>query len=128
MLTLSPPLQAAVVQAAWRAGVQSLLCSEDYGHGELAAAVSALARGERYSGPAFSRFLSSTGPEVDDLTLREREVLQHLAAGLTNRQIAEQLQIAEVTARDHVNRILQKLKASNRGAAAALAVRLGLVR
>ncbi len=127
VLTLTPPVPAAVVQAAWRAGVQSLLCSDDYGHGELAAGMAALANGERYCGPAFRDLVESAGPEPEDLTLREQDVLQHLASGLTNRQIAEQLQIAEVTARDHVNRILQKLRVQNRGAAAALAVRLGLV-
>lgn len=61
------------------------------------------------------------------MTRRELEVLPLLAEGCTNRQIAERLQIAEVTARDHVQRILQKLQVSDRTAGAALAVRLGLV-
>ena len=72
--------------------------------------------------------LQSDGAAPDALSRRELEVLPLLADGLTNRQIAARLQIAEVTARDHVQRILQKLQVSDRAAAAALAVKLGLVR
>lgn len=60
------------------------------------------------------------------LTEREREVLALVAEGLTNRRIAERLVVAEVTARDHVQRILRKLELPDRKAAAALARRLGL--
>ena len=72
--------------------------------------------------------LQGDGDAPDALSRRELEVLPLLADGLTNRQIAARLQIAEVTARDHVQRILQKLQVSDRAAAAAMAVRLGLVR
>ena len=60
------------------------------------------------------------------ITAREREVLQLLAAGRTNREIATALVIAEKTASVHVSRILAKLDASNRGEAAAIARRLGV--
>ena len=59
------------------------------------------------------------------ITTREREVLELLAEGRTNRQIAETLVIAEKTASVHVSRILAKLGARNRGEAAAIARRLG---
>jgi DNA-binding CsgD family transcriptional regulator len=62
------------------------------------------------------------------LTPREREVLEHLAQGETNRQIADALFISARTAGVHVSHILGKLDASNRGEAAAIAHRLGLVR
>jgi DNA-binding CsgD family transcriptional regulator len=62
------------------------------------------------------------------LTAREREVLQHLALGETNRQIADALFISTRTAGVHVSHILSKLSAANRGEAAAIAHRLGLVR
>ena len=61
-------------------------------------------------------------PEPDapyGLTPRELEVLAHLAAGRTNRQIAETLYISPRTAGVHVSRILAKLGASTRGEAAA---------
>jgi DNA-binding NarL/FixJ family response regulator len=58
---------------------------------------------------------------------REREVLAYLARGLTNRQISDQLGISEHTVHRHVTNILRKLALSSRAAAAAYAVRIGLV-
>jgi DNA-binding CsgD family transcriptional regulator/tetratricopeptide (TPR) repeat protein len=63
-----------------------------------------------------------------DLTDREREVLELLCEGATNRRIARQLFISEKTVSIHVSRILAKLHAANRGEAAAIAHRAGLVR
>jgi DNA-binding CsgD family transcriptional regulator len=60
------------------------------------------------------------------LTRREREVLVHVAAGRTNRQIAEALFIGERTAGIHVSNILGKLGVARRTEAAAVAHRLGL--
>ena len=129
LMAMERPLQPALVQAVWRAGVHALVCSDDYGDGELARALSAVNQGDRYYGQAFSEFLDlSLRPISDALSRRELEVLPLLAEGLTNRQIATRLQIAEVTARDHVQHILHKLQVSDRAAAAALAVRLGVAR
>jgi DNA-binding CsgD family transcriptional regulator len=61
------------------------------------------------------------------LTPREREVLLHLAAGRTNRQIAEALYISPRTAGVHVSRILAKLGASTRGEAAAAGRLAGVI-
>ena len=61
------------------------------------------------------------------LTAREREVLQHLAEGLSNREIAERLFISPKTTSIHVSNILRKLGARSRTQAAAMAERLGLV-
>ncbi|WP_258036973.1 helix-turn-helix transcriptional regulator [Streptomyces sp. SM14] len=61
------------------------------------------------------------------LTARERDVLALVAAGRSNRQIAEALYIAPKTASVHVSNILAKLEVSSRGEAAALAHRLRLV-
>ncbi|WP_371674387.1 AAA family ATPase [Streptomyces sp. NBC_00289] len=60
------------------------------------------------------------------LTSRERDVLRLVAAGRTNRQIAEELFISPKTASVHVSNILGKLGVSGRGEAAAVAHRLGL--
>lgn len=60
------------------------------------------------------------------LTTREREVLRRVAAGYTNRRIAEELFISPKTASVHVSNILAKLAVSSRGEAAALAHRLRL--
>jgi len=60
------------------------------------------------------------------LTRRETEVLELLAAGRTNRQIAQQLTIADKTVRNHVSAILAKLQANDRTEAALIAARHGL--
>lgn len=59
------------------------------------------------------------------LTQRQAEVLRSLAQGLTNKEIARQLQVSEWTVRHHVSAILDKLDVSNRGRAAMFARRLG---
>jgi DNA-binding NarL/FixJ family response regulator len=67
---------------------------------------------------------------VDDpfgLTPRERQVLELIARGATNREIGAQLFMAEKTASVHVSRILAKLDVHSRTQAAGVAHRLGLV-
>ena len=71
---------------------------------------------------------TETGGEDDlgvGLTAREQEVLGLLAGGLTNREIGEALFISEKTASVHVSNILGKLGVGGRGAAVAMALRLG---
>jgi DNA-binding NarL/FixJ family response regulator len=64
---------------------------------------------------------------MGELTAREREVLSLLADGLTNRQIAERLVVSEHTVHRHVTNLLRKLDLPSRTAAAAHAVRSGLL-
>jgi DNA-binding NarL/FixJ family response regulator len=66
-------------------------------------------------------------PTLPGVTPREREVLRLLAEGLTNRQIAERLVVSEHTVHRHVTNILRKLGLPSRAAAAALAVRAGML-
>jgi LuxR family maltose regulon positive regulatory protein len=76
------------------------------------------------------RILASAGGgrlAPGELTPREREVLRLLADGLTNRQIAERLVVSEHTVHRHVTNLLRKLDVPTRTAAAALAVRSGLL-
>lgn len=63
----------------------------------------------------------------DDLSEREREVLCLLGQGMTNREIAQRLHIAENTVKNHLRSILQKLGLDNRVQAALYAIRNGLV-
>jgi DNA-binding NarL/FixJ family response regulator len=67
------------------------------------------------------------GDEVDALTAREREVLELLALGLSNKSIADRLGVSVHTVKFHVNSILAKLGADSRTAAVASALRRGLV-
>ena len=60
------------------------------------------------------------------LTQREGEVLRHLASGLTNKQIAEELHISYETIKEHVQHVLGKIGVTDRTQAAVWAVRKGL--
>ena len=64
-----------------------------------------------------------TSSPLDELTEREREVLNLLGQGYTNRQIADQLGITANTVKKHVDHILQKLQVSTRAAAVAVSLR-----
>jgi DNA-binding CsgD family transcriptional regulator/tetratricopeptide (TPR) repeat protein len=97
----------------------------------LREAIEALAHRARISPAPPAPSDEELGPatEVDrlGLTPREREVLALVADGRTNRQIAETLFISDSTAGVHVSNILGKLGVANRGEAAAIAFRVGLV-
>jgi DNA-binding CsgD family transcriptional regulator/tetratricopeptide (TPR) repeat protein len=90
------------------------------------------ARREADRASALLRELGAPGRSVthgswDELTGREREVLELICEGLSNAAIAERLVIAPKTAEHHVSRVLAKLGARSRAEAAALAVREGLL-
>jgi DNA-binding CsgD family transcriptional regulator len=74
-----------------------------------------------------ARALEEPSPEPDGLTARQLEVLELLARGLDNRQIASQLGISRRTAKAHVSALLERLGVENRTQAAVTAVRRGLV-
>ncbi len=62
-----------------------------------------------------------------ELTVREKEILQFVADGLSNQEIAAKLYIVEGTVKNHLHNILEKLHLQNRVQAAAFAIREGLV-
>jgi DNA-binding NarL/FixJ family response regulator len=61
------------------------------------------------------------------LTRREREVLQQAALGMSNRQIGEELQIAEQTVKNHLSNAMRKLAICDRTSAVVLAMGQGLI-
>ena len=123
----------ASVQAA-QAGIRALLPSE-ISTDQLAAALQAAASGLVIFHPteipaAFPAVAPASQPLAElrePLTRREREVLQMLAAGLANKEIAARLNISDHTAKFHVAAILGKLGAATRTEAVALGIRRGLV-
>jgi len=66
-------------------------------------------------------------PKELPLTGRESQVLVHIALGLSNKEIAQSLEISVETVKEHVQNILRKIQANDRTDAAVRAVRLGLV-
>jgi NarL family two-component system response regulator LiaR len=120
----------SLVQDALEAGAIGYLL-KDAAIDELAEAIRAAYMGRVTLAPAAARALAQaslepTAPE-QNLTDREREVLALVVEGLSNLQIARQLEISLSTARFHVSTILSKLGAANRAEAAALAVKHGLI-
>lgn len=97
---------------------------------ELFAAVRAVSRGESLLHPVVASKLirHTTRVDPEPLTGREQEVLQLLAQGRTNRDIAQALHVTERTVKFHMKSILAKLDASNRTEAVANAAQRGLVR
>ena len=83
--------------------------------------------GELPSSLKHLRDTPSSPASAGEPTAREREVLALLATGRSNRPIADELFISAKTASVHVSNILAKLQVRNRGEAAAVAHRLGLV-
>lgn len=69
-----------------------------------------------------------TNRDLEQLTDREREVLIHMAHGLANREIAQELHLAESTVKTHVKRILMKLGLRDRVHAVVYAYEVGLLK
>jgi DNA-binding NarL/FixJ family response regulator len=105
---------------------------------QLADAVRTVASGEALLAPSVTQRLieqfvrrpppgSATAPGLDELTERERDVLQLLARARSNAEIAAELFVSEATVKSHVNRILRKLDLRDRAQAIVLAYETGLV-
>jgi NarL family two-component system response regulator LiaR len=130
VLILTSFEQGPLVREALGAGAIGYLL-KDVVIDELADAIRAAQRGKGTLAPAAAQALVAEVQRPQelgwDLTDREREVLALVVAGMSNLQIARQLEISLSTARSHVSTILSKLAAANRAEAAALAVKHNLV-
>ena len=119
--------------AAVRAGANGWL-GKDVPPSELESAIRTVHRGGSVLDPAVAgRVLGEVASPkgqadgLDQLTAREREVLALLGQGLSNRDLAARLFVAEKTVKTHVSAVLSKLHLSDRTQAALFAVRHGLV-
>jgi two-component system, NarL family, response regulator LiaR len=128
MLTSYP--EDELIQESLQAGAMGFLLKNSSIE-TLANAIRSVYAGQPVLAPEVMKALIriKTGPVKlgADLSQREQEVLALMAEGLSNEEIAEQLVISPATARHHVSACIQKLGASNRAQASALAVKLGLV-
>ncbi len=99
---------------------------KDAGRQEILSAIRTLGEGRQYTSSAVAvKALQRMGKPT--LTQREIDVLQHLAQGRSNKDIARQLTITEGTAKTHVKAILTKLDAISRTEAVAIAHKRGLI-
>ena len=104
---------------------QAIVHGESFGTGVVIRALQALRRGQTYVDPRIQERLESSLAVV--LSGRERQVLDGLAQGLSNKQIAQMAEIATTTVRDYVGTLCRKLDAANRTEALSRAIALGLV-
>jgi two-component system, NarL family, response regulator len=108
------------VRRAFSAGVRAYL-TKDVRHEELVRTIRAVYAGETC---VPTSLLSHPAPQ---LSAREIEVLELVVEGLSNKQIAYRLQIAETTAKNHVKNVLAKLNVEDRTQAATAAIQRGIV-
>jgi DNA-binding NarL/FixJ family response regulator len=126
------------VYAAIRAGASGFLL-KDVRPSQLVDAIRVVADGEALLAPAVTRRLlerfaatlptpEEREPALATLTDRERDVLELVASGLSNAEIAERLFLGETTVKTHVSSLLRKLGLRDRVQAVVLAYEAGLVR
>jgi DNA-binding NarL/FixJ family response regulator len=96
-------------------------------HETLLRAIERLATGEGYIDPALMPAFLSGKDQTDMLTAREREILQLLADGMSNADVASKLFISQETVKSHVRHILAKLEADTRTHAVAIALRESII-
>ena len=114
----------AQVLRALRAGARAYLLK---GHDrELIETVHAVMEGRKRIPPEVAAELAAHATD-DELTDREIEVLHLIAAGNSNKQIADRLSIAEATVKSRVTNILSKLGASDRAHAVTIALKRGMI-
>ncbi len=114
----------AQVLRALRAGARAYLLK---GHDrELIETIHAVFKGQKRIPPEVATELAEHATD-DELSAREIEVLQLIAVGNSNKQIADRLFVAEATIKSRVSNILSKLGASDRAHAVTIALKRGII-
>jgi DNA-binding NarL/FixJ family response regulator len=122
------------VYASIQAGASGFLL-KDVTPDELADAIRVVAAGNSLFGPTATRRLlerfagrpgAREAPWIDELTEREREILQLLASGLSNAEMAQHLHVSETTVKTHISAVLRKLGVRDRVQAVIAAYEAGL--
>ena len=130
-LALSMHRDSVYVREILRAGARGYLL-KDSGEADFIAAVRAVARGEGFLSPSVSDAVLSdyrkhvTNP-IDLLTSREREVLQLVAEGKSNKEIATALHLSVYTVEAHRGKIMEKLNLHSASELVRFAIRNGII-
>jgi two-component system, NarL family, response regulator NreC len=136
VIILSMHADESYVMRALKAGARGYLL-KDSGAADLIGAIQAVSQGKSFFSPKVSRILAEDYVRVlkqkgavdsyDLLTSREREILQLLAEGKTNKEVATALNISPYTVETHRSHILQKLNLHNSAELVLYAVRKGII-
>jgi DNA-binding NarL/FixJ family response regulator len=110
---------------ALKAGASGYLLKSSLGD-QLIDAIRAVHAGKRYIAAEIANEIGQYAAD-DALTDREIEVLRRVAAGLSNKEIAQRLSVSESTVKAHIHSILPKLNASDRTHAVTIALKRGIL-
>jgi len=114
------------ISRSLKKGVAGYIC-KDVSEVELIKAIRVINAGKKYI-PADIAEILNENFNREELTPRERKILQMLVGGNSNKEIAFDLNVSENTVKTHVKNIFEKLGVSDRTSAVTLAIRRGLVR
>jgi len=118
--------ERSLLQRGLESGARGYILKETP-HETLLRAIEKVAAGETFVDPGLmAEFVSAQG-QADVLTPREREILQLLADGMSNADVAQKLFISQETVKSHVRHILAKLEADTRTQAVAIALREAMI-
>ena len=120
-------LEATVVAACTGAlATDAVIAEQNIGKGCLIPAIQAIRAGQTpYVDPLLRTIYTQEIRGRREVKARERDILALVSAGLTNKEIAAALFIAETTTRDYISALMERFDAANRAALAAIAVELG---
>ena len=118
--------ERALLQRGLESGARGYVLKEAP-HETLLKAIEKVASGETFVDPALIPALATGRDGQEILTAREREILQLLADGMSNADVAQQLFISQETVKSHVRHILAKLEAETRTQAVAIALREAMI-
>jgi two-component system response regulator NreC len=118
--------ERALLDRALDSGAKGYILKEAP-HDDLLRAIDRIGNGGEYVDPALTPALISGKGQTDMLTAREREILQLLADGMSNAEVAAKLFISQETVKSHVRHILTKLEADTRTHAVAIALRESII-
>lgn len=132
VVVLTTYLNDDVILRSVEAGAQAFVY-KDVDAGELKKAIRAVTRGETILDPkAAGRVMlwanrRKNGRRDGGLSLQETEVLRHVTAGATNKEIADAMTVSENTIKTYLRRVMEKLDCHSRSEAAAIAAKRGLI-